>query len=371
MDTQFSPAVRTPAEEWTVALHEVTRDPVVSSLLESVGGMLAVLDRNRQVLTVNRELLESLGLDTEDCLGLRPGEVLGCLHAQESPAGCGSTPWCASCGAAIAIATAQGSHQPCEKNCVLERPGKPDLFLRVRCAPLERKGLPLLTLFLRDISREQRLDALEKAFFHDVRGLVTGIVGYTDLLVDGADRRTRRSLESLQGAALRLAREVDLQGRLVRDEPLHLPPRQDPVRAEDLLQELCLPLGDGPSRDGIGIELGGNLPSRLLQIDGTLVLRVLRNMLTNALEASVPGDTVEVSYCETESEAIFMVANPAVIPASDQLRIFQRNFSTKLGAGRGLGTWSMRFFGEEILGGKVDFSSRPGEGTVFTLRLQA
>lgn len=371
MDTQFSPAVRTPAEEWTVALNEVARDPVVSSLLGSVGGMLAVLDRNRQVLAMNRELLESLGLDSGECLGLRPGEVLGCLHAQESPAGCGSSPWCASCGAAVAIATAQGSLQPCERNCMVERPGKPDLFLKVRCAPLERQGTPLLALFLRDISREQKLDTLEKAFFHDIRGLVTGIVGYTDLLVDGADRRTRRSLESLQGATLRLAREVDLQGRLVRDEPLHLPPRQDPVRAEDLLQELCLPLGEGPSRDGIRIELGGDLPSRLLQIDGTLVLRVLRNMLANALEASVPGDTVEVSYRETDTEAIFLISNPAVIPEAEQLRIFQRNFSTKMGTGRGLGTWSMRFFGEEILGGKVDFTSRPGEGTVFSLRLQA
>lgn len=371
MDTHFSPAVRTPAEEWTVALDEVARDPVVSNLLESVGGMLAVLDRNRQVLAMNRELLESLGLDTGECLGLRPGEVLGCLRAEQADSGCGSSPWCASCGAAIAIATAQGSRRPCEKNCVLERAGKPDLFLKVRCAPLERKGTPLLALFLRDISREQRLNMLEKSFFHDVRGLVTGIVGYTDLLVDGSDRRTRRSLESLQGAALRLAREVDLQGRLVRDEPLHLPARQEPVRAEDLLQELCLPLGEGPSRDGIRIEMGGDLPSRLLHLDGTLVLRVLRNMLTNALEASVPGDTVGVSYAQTDTEAVFRVSNPAVIPEAIQIRLFQRNFSTKLGIGRGLGTWSMRFFGEEILGGKVEFTSRPGEGTVFSLRLPA
>jgi sensor histidine kinase regulating citrate/malate metabolism len=46
-------------------------------------------------------------------------------------------------------------------------------------------------------------------------------------------------------------------------------------------------------------------------------------------------------------------------------RIFQRNFSTKAQAGRGVGTYSMKLFGEKILGGKVSFTSSREDGTVF------
>jgi sensor histidine kinase regulating citrate/malate metabolism len=49
--------------------------------------------------------------------------------------------------------------------------------------------------------------------------------------------------------------------------------------------------------------------------------------------------------------------------------MFQRNFSTKDGMGRGLGTYSMKFLGEEILGGRVSFTSDPENGTTFSLRL--
>jgi len=37
--------------------------------------------------------------------------------------------------------------------------------------------------------------------------------------------------------------------------------------------------------------------------------------------------------------------------------------------GRGLGTFSMKLFGEEFLGAKVNFKTSELEGTVFSLRL--
>ena len=48
-------------------------------------------------------------------------------------------------------------------------------------------------------------------------------------------------------------------------------------------------------------------------------------------------------------------------------RIFQRNFSTKAEAGRGIGTYSMKLLGEDVLGGEVGFTSSEKDGTVFRL----
>ena len=81
------------------------------------------------------------------------------------------------------------------------------------------------------------------------------------------------------------------------------------------------------------------------------------------------GQTVTVDCLDQGQEVVFAVHNPAVIPEEVQLQIFQRSFSTKGQPGRGVGTYSMKLLGEQYLGGKVNFVSRPPQGTTFTLAL--
>jgi sensor histidine kinase regulating citrate/malate metabolism len=56
------------------------------------------------------------------------------------------------------------------------------------------------------------------------------------------------------------------------------------------------------------------------------------------------------------------------IPEDVRLQIFQRSFSTK-GSGRGLGTYSMKLFGENYLHGRVYFRTNEKQGTTFTIEL--
>ena len=106
-----------------------------------------------------------------------------------------------------------------------------------------------------------------------------------------------------------------------------------------------------------------------LRSDQNLVSRILCNMVTNALEASRPGATVEVD-CQIEAaSAKFTVHNPGAILEEVVPRMFQRSFSTKTDPGHGLGTYSMRLFAEQYLGGKVTFTTSMEEGTTFILML--
>jgi len=100
-----------------------------------------------------------------------------------------------------------------------------------------------------------------------------------------------------------------------------------------------------------------------------LVSRILINMLLNALESTDDGGSVKFITVVDKSQIRWEVWNSASIPEDIQLRIFQKFFSTKPDNGHGLGTYSMKFFGEECLGGKVNFTSLPGEGTTFRLSL--
>ena len=92
-------------------------------------------------------------------------------------------------------------------------------------------------------------------------------------------------------------------------------------------------------------------------------------MLENALEASRKGDDIGFTLVKTKGECIFGIHNAQFIEDKYAKRVFQRNFSTKSGPGRGLGTYSMKYLAEKILGGKVFFTTNEENGTTFCLSL--
>ena len=97
--------------------------------------------------------------------------------------------------------------------------------------------------------------------------------------------------------------------------------------------------------------------------DHALVVRILVNMIKNALEATQENGQVSLSVEQISHSVSFVVWNEGLIPKNIQKRIFQRNFSTREETGRGLGAYSMKYFGEQILGGCVDFTSSKSAST--------
>ena len=102
--------------------------------------------------------------------------------------------------------------------------------------------------------------------------------------------------------------------------------------------------------------------------DGAILRKILGNLIKNALEATPAGGTVAISCAEEDGRLAFRINNPGVMAEDVQLQLFQRSFSTK-GEGRGIGTYSVKLFGERYLKGKVAFTSREPEGTTFTFSL--
>ena len=104
MKTFFASAERSAPEKLRGQLRQVSQSPVMDQVLRSVGGIIAVLNRDCQILAVNLEFARRLGLQfTEEVLGLRPGESIRCVHADDLAGGCGTTRFCRTCGIAISI----------------------------------------------------------------------------------------------------------------------------------------------------------------------------------------------------------------------------------------------------------------------------
>ena len=74
-------------------------------------GML-LMDENAAVTDVNGAAMRLAGKTAQEMLHLQLGDALGCLHADESPKGCGHSPSCPSCQIRSAIEGVLESNQP-------------------------------------------------------------------------------------------------------------------------------------------------------------------------------------------------------------------------------------------------------------------
>lgn len=88
-------------------------------------------------------------------------------------------------------------------------------------------------------------------------------------------------------------------------------------------------------------------------------------MILNALEATDKSKAIKLDFELMNEYITFKIWNENAIPLQISKRIFQRNFTTKSKIGRGLGTYSMKMFGEKVLGGSVDFKTSLEHGTTF------
>ncbi len=371
METSFAPAERTDQTVFVRQIENISNSPVMSKLLEASCGLLVVLNEERQIVGLNEAFLNSLGMkEPAAILGLRLGETLECVHASGAPNGCGTTPHCATCGAAIATMSAIVDDVPSEQTCALtaEREGKTvDLFLSVTARPFKVDGNRWILIFAQDITQQHSLASLENIFYHDFNNILMVLTGCGDLL---STKQPDDALASMiQNTARRLSAEVQLQRFLSNNKgDSTLLSNSTAVSMAALQEELDLIILNHPSADGKTVAQSWPGESFELQTDINLLSRVVGNMLLNALESTDLGGTVRLVTSLHGREITWDVWNDTYITPDIQRRIFQKHFSTKNTLGRGLGTYSMKLLGEKYLPGNVSFTSTPEGGTTFQFR---
>jgi hypothetical protein len=347
-------------------IRSISESPVVTAVLEVADAALLVLNRERQIVGFNSRV--DGVRSARDVLGLRPGEALGCVNAV-GPGGCGTAPGCTTCGALGAVLGCQAHGRPVEAECLIRCRGAVSaLEFNVRATPVRVADEGFIVVSLRDISGEKRRDVLEQVFLHDVLNTVAGLRGWAQrmLRAGGALPRAPERIDFLAG---QVEREIKDHRALVLAERGALVAERLPFRTAEVLRGVAGVFAGHPvARERrLDVQPAGDDPE--LHSDRALLLRVLVNMVRNALEATEPGGVVRV-WAEGDGTTVALhVHNAAVMELDVQARIFQRSFSTKGERGRGLGTYSMKLFGEHYLGGRLSFVSTPDTGTVFTLRL--
>ena len=373
METHFASPERADQSVLEQEIRVVGKSPVIDGLMNVVSGLLAVLNEHRQVIAVNDSFLRLLGLeDVRKVIGLRPGEAISCIHAHELPGGCGTSEFCPSCGAALAIVACLESGRPSERKCAVtveKNDKRSDLFFKVSSYPIIMNQKRYVLLFLSDISKEQQWGTMERLFYHDLNNIVHAILSRSELMLMDPSADKGELANDINALTLRLSNEIAIQRQLFQDGVATYQPVYHIVPLKRLLKEIRSVFSDYSIKDRKRLVIKGEAPDIEVKTDFSLVMRILINMITNALEAAPEGGWAELSLTPGPESIIFSVWNEGHIPGPVRKRIFQRNFSTKDGPGRGLGAYSMKYFGEEVLGGRIDFTTSREEGTVFRFEM--
>ncbi len=373
MAGRLAPSQRASKESIEQDLKILARSPLIQAIQDSVDGYLMVLNQELQVLAVNGRLLRELGLETpESLVGRRPGEALGCVHAIGGCEGCGTSQACATCATLLSILQSQKENQPVVGECistVVRETQKEPLHFRVRAAPVKVAGQEFTVLVFYDITADRRRDALERVFFHDILNTITGLRGWSTLLSRGIAGNSSEVATRIAFLSHRLTREVQDQRMLMQAEKGTLQVHLEREPVSDLLALLATIVDASEFAKGRPLILPEIPSTECVVTDASIFLRVMTNMLKNAFEASTNGNPVSVEYRRQEGRPVFLVHNEASIPSEVVPHIFQRSFSTKDGTGRGVGTYSMKLFGEQYLRGEVGFETSEEKGTTFFIEL--
>lgn len=185
METQFAPAERSSREEIEFQNSQIKMSGLIATISESTNTVFMILNNNRQIVYANQELLDMLNSSCGEILGLRPGEVFGCINSVKTEGGCGTHEFCRECGAVQAILEALKGN-PCKRECRITsvKNGENISYdLSVKAYPFENETLKEVLVSVMDISDTKRREILERTFFHDLLNTAAGLHGASFLLL--------------------------------------------------------------------------------------------------------------------------------------------------------------------------------------------
>jgi PAS domain S-box-containing protein len=222
------------------------------------------------------------------------------------------------------------------------------------------------------LQQAQRLEAVGRlagGIAHDFNNLLTGILSYSDLILQELrpNDPVRNDVEQIRDAGHRaagLTRQLLAFSRrqLLRPQVVSL--NTTVAELEPMLQRLL----------GTEIRLETQFDPELgnIFVDPAQVEQAFVNLVLNARDAMADGGQVSISTFNVELDGEAYVAvtvsdtGVGIDPAA-QARIFEPFFTTKQGGGgRGLGLSTVYGIVEQS-GGRITVDSTPGQGAAFTM----
>jgi len=211
---------------------------------------------------------------------------------------------------------------------------------------------------------------------HELRTPLSVIHSHAELALsrERSNDEYRQTLAICLKASTRMRSLVESLLLLARADAGGLEMAHRPFDLGEIVQD-CIALL-APLAQQVGIDLQPALQPVTVTGDPSRIGQVVANLVTNAIRYNHSGGMVQVSTEWVDGAAVLTVADTGMgIAPEDQPRVFERFFradkarSRKVG-GSGLGLAICKSI-IDAHGGSIVFSSIPGQGTTFVVRLPA
>ncbi len=358
----FDPMQKSPPLVLESQAKRILKSPVFANLLKNTPNVIMILNEHRQVVYLNRHPVYHDHSDDSPGTGQRPGECLGCINIYKGELGCSSSDFCSVCGFNAAIAASEKGDEG-QDECNIALKNGSSLTLSVSTKPFSFEGETFIFCALENISEKKRRQMLESVFLHDILNTAAILGGLSETFDELPQEQVK---EMLNEVSENISDEVQSYRLISNAENQVLKPDYSLLDISDIVAEVVRGLRNMHKYKYRQVDIDVSVAN--IFTEKTLLRRVLINMVKNALEASNHDDVVRIfsHYDKKNETARISVHNPQVIPINDQLKLFQKSFSTK-GRGRGWGTYSIKILTEKYLNGTVSFISKEGQGTTFTI----
>ena len=210
---------------------------------------------------------------------------------------------------------------------------------------------------------------------HEFRTPLSAILNATEMLEDFYDRLD----PARRQAYFRMIKQEISQFSKLMEEVIYLGCFEagkvtftpEPVRLRELckaaIAEACMLFPDGPV-----IQFECEIKDEWAMADRNLLHSILSNLLSNAMKYSPDKKPVILRLKQNSKQIELQVADNGIgIPVNEQSRLFQAFFrASNVGKVKGTGV-GLRVVKHcvELHDGEIQFSSQPGRGTVFTVRI--
>jgi len=360
-------------------------DSLFRALLESAPDAIVIVNSAGEIVLINTQTERLFGYTRDELLG----EAVEILvprrfhrHASHRD-GYFRAPRVREMGAGIDL--------------VARRKNGDEFPVEISLSPLDTKSGLLVSSSIRDVTDRKRVERalqeknveLERASFakdrflasmsHELRTPLNAIIGFTGTLLMRlpgpltADQA--HQLEIVQSSARHLLSLINDILDLARIQSGKLEINRERISCRAVTVEVATtlrPLAEAKSLEFDVVVPGGEVEA---WTDRRALSQILLNLATNAIKFTDRGRVrLEIREPRSDHDAIeFAISDTgAGIAAEDQERLFDAFTQLATAAGRGDGTGLGLYLSRQlagILGGSIGLTSRPGEGSTFTLSL--
>lgn len=351
-------------------------------------GMI-LLDEQLTIKMANTVALKVVGRESPAVVDMKCGNGIGCINAEMTPEGCGTSPLCPHCVLRESIEGVFSSGQAVEgaqfQHTFLVDGNEIAPWLEVCIEPLRIDGKPHVIVVIGNIT-ERRLAYEAKSQFlanmsHEIRTPMNAIMGFSDILA--GEKLTGDQIEyvnTIRNSGKHLLRVIDDILDFSKIEAGKLEVELTDCSLGEVLAGIES-LATFRAKDNhleFKINASKDLPAQI-HTDTARLTQCLINLVNNAIKFTHKGHVyVNVSLEERDKQPYvrFDVEDTGIgIPLEKQKKIFESftqadESHTRKYGGTGLGLTITRQLAG-LLGGELSLTSEEGKGSVFSLVLPA